>query len=147
MNRDIFEVGKHIFKIHDRFSEKISYKYGLTNLELSILFFLKSNCGIDTARDMSEKLNLSKSNISDAVDGLTKKGYIMGIQDENDRRYIHLKLLQSADIILEDGFRLHDEFMKKVTKDIPEEKLEIAREVLEQILKNAVKESKNIKDI
>ena len=147
MNRDIFEAGKHIFKIHDRLSEKISSKYGLTNLELNILFFLKSNCGIDTARDMAEKLNLSKSNISDAVDGLTKKGYILGIQDEKDRRYIHLKLLESADIILEDGFNLHDEFMKKVTKDIPKDKLDIAKEVLEQIFSNAIKEAKNIKDI
>jgi len=147
MNRDIFDAGKHIFKIHDKLSEKLSAKYGLTNLELNILFFLKANCGIDTARDMAEKLNLSKSNISDAVDGLTKKGYIVGIQDENDRRYIHLKLLESADKILDDGFKIHNEFFEAITKDIPKERLDIAREVLEEIFKNAIKESKNIKDI
>jgi len=144
MNRNIFGVGKYIFKVHDKFCEKISTQYGLTNLELNILFFLKSNCGLDTARDMSEKLHLSKSNISDAVDSLTKKGYLMGVQDENDRRYIHLKLKEEADNILENAFKIHEEFIKSITKDISQEKLDIAREVLEQLLTNAIKESENM---
>jgi len=144
MNRNIFGVGKYIFKVHDRFCEKISTQYGLTNLELNILFFLKANCEIDTARDMSEKLHLSKSNISDAVDTLTKKGYLIGIQDEKDRRYIHLKLQKEADNVLENAFAIHEEFIKSITKNISQEKLDIAREVLEQILTNAMNEAENI---
>ena len=144
MNRNLLGVGKHIFKVHDKLYEKLIDKYGITNLELNILFFLKSNIGMDTARDMAEKLNLSKSNISDAVDSLTKKGYIVGVQDEKYRRYIHLKLQPSSDIILEEAFSISDNFGKLITKDIPEEKLNIAREVLEQVFMNMVKESKNM---
>lgn len=144
MNKNAFSVGKHIFKAHDKFCEKISSKYGLTNLELNILFFLKSNFGLDTAKDMVEKLNLKKSNISDAVDSLTKKGYLVGIQDEKDRRYVHLKLQESAEVILKEAFNLHDEFMKVVVSDIPKEKLAIAEEVLNQILINVIRETKNI---
>ena len=144
MNRNIFGVGKYIFKVHDKFCEKISVQYGLTNLELNILFFLKSNCELDTAKDMSEKLHLSKSNISDAVDSLTKKGYLKGIQDEKDRRYIHLKLSEEAENILEGAFKLHEEFVDSITKDIPQEKLDTARYVLEQILTNAIKEAENM---
>jgi len=144
MNRYLLNAGKHIYKVHDKFCEKISSKYGLTNLELNILFFLKSNLGPDTARDMAEKLNLSKSNISAAVDSLTKKGYIIGVQDEKDRRYIHLKLQKEAEIILEEAFITHDNFMKSITKDIPQEKLDTTREVMEQILQNIVNESKTM---
>lgn len=144
MNRSLLSVGKYIFKLHDKIYSKVLEKYGITNLELNILFFLKSNLGVDTARDMAEKLNLSKSNISDAVDTLTKKGYLVGIQDEKDRRYIHLKLQDSADNILEDAFEVNDNFIKTITKDIQEEKLEVTREVLEQMMTNAIRESKNI---
>lgn len=144
MNRNIFGIGKYIFKVHDKFCEKISSKYGLTNLELNILFFLKSSLGIDTAKDMAEKLHLSKSNISDAVDNLTKKGFLIGVQDENDRRYIHLKLQDSANNAIEEAFQIHENFVKSIVKDIPEEKLDIAREVLEQIMTNAVNETENM---
>lgn len=144
MNRNIFSVGKYIFKVHDKFCESISTKYDLTNLELNILFFLKSNVKLDTAREISEKLHLSKSNISDAVDNLTQKGYILGIQDKKDRRYIHLKLQEKADKILENALVVHEEFVKCITKDISQDKLDIAREVLEQILENAINEAENM---
>ncbi len=144
MNRNIFNVGKYIFKVHDKFCESISTQYGLSNLELNILFFLKSNSGLDTAREMSEKLHLSKSNISDAVDNLTQKGYLMGVQDKKDRRYIHLKLQEKADKVLENALLVHEGFVNSITKDISEEKLDIAREVLEQILANAIKEAENM---
>jgi len=144
MNRNIFSIGKYIFKVHDKFCEKISTKYGLTNLELNILFFLKSNPGLDTARDISEKMHLSKSNISDAVDCLTKKGYLTGIQDEKDRRYIHLKLRNEAESILESSLSIHEEFIKSIIKDIPEDKLKTAKEVLDKMLINALNESENM---
>lgn len=144
MNRNLLSVGKYIFKVHDKIYEKVLEKYKITNLELNILFFLKSNLGIDTAKDMAEKLNFSKSNISDAVDSLTKKGYLIGVQDEKDRRYIHLKLKESADIILNEAFEINDTFIKHITKDIPKEKQDIAREVLEQVLSNVIKEAKNM---
>ena len=144
MNRHLLSVGKHIFKMHDKFCEKISSKYSLTNLELNILFFLKSNLGLDTAKEMLEKLNLSKSNISDAVDSLTKKGYLTGIQDEKDRRYIHLKLTNEAEVVLEDAFDTNDKFFEAMTEGIPQEKIDITREVLEQILTNVIKEAEKV---
>ena len=62
MDRNIFNLGKYIFKVHDKLCDKISAKYGINNFELNILFFLKANTCLDTAKDMVEKLNLSKSN-------------------------------------------------------------------------------------
>ena len=144
MNKNLLSAGKYIFRVHDKLYEKVLKKYNLTNLELNILFFLKSNCEVDTARDMAEKLNLSKSNISDAVDSLTKKGYLMGVQDEKDRRYIHLKLQNSVDIILDEAFVINENFVEEITKDIPQEKLDIARDVLEEVLKNVIKKSKSM---
>ena len=144
MDQNIFNLGKYIFKVYDKLSEKISSKYGINNFELNILFCLSANTCIDTARDLVDKLNLSKSNVSTAIDNLTKKGYLKGFQDENDRRYIHLKIQEPAKDILDEASKVHDEFIKIVTKDIPKEKLDVCQSVLEQIAKNMVEESKNM---
>lgn len=144
MDQNIFNLGKYIFKVHDKLSEKISSKYGINNFELNILFFLSANECVDTARDLVEKLNLSKSNVSAAIDNLTKKGYLKGFQDENDRRYIHLKIQEPAKNILEEGSKVHEEFMQTVTKNIPKEKLDMCQSVLEEIARNMVEESKNM---
>lgn len=144
MDQNIFNLGKYIFKVHDKLCEKISTKYGINNFELNILFCLSANTCIDTARDLVEKLNLSKSNVSTAIDNLTKKGYLKGFQDENDRRYIRLKLQEPAKDILDEASIVHDEFIKTITKDISREKLDICQKVLEQIVKNVVHESKKM---
>lgn len=144
MDQNIFALGKYIFKVHDKLNEKLSSKYGISNFELNILFSLKWNSECDTARDLVEKLKLSKSNVSTAIDSLCKKGYLKGFQDENDRRYIHLKIQESAECIIDEAFKNHNEFMEIVTKGIPEEKIEMCKEVLEQIAKNLVDESNNM---
>ena len=144
MDQSVFTLGKYVFKVHDKLNEKLSSKYGISNFEINILFTLKWNSECDTARDLVEKLNLSKSNVSTAIDNLTKKGYLKGFQDENDRRYIHLKIQEPAKDILDEASKVHDEFIKIVTKDIPKEKLDVCQSVLEQIAKNMVEESKNM---
>lgn len=144
MDQNIFNLGKYIFKVHDKLYEKISVKYGISKFEINILFMLKWNPECDTARDIVEKLNLSKSNVSTAIDDLCKKGYLVGVQDEFDRRYIHLKILEPAEDIINEGIKVHDEFVNTVTKGITEEKLEMCKDVLEQVVKNLINVSKNM---
>lgn len=144
MDRNVFALGKYILKVHDKVNEKISSKYGISNFEINILFMLKWNPECDTARDLVEKMNLSKSNVSTAIDSLCKKGYLKGIQDEKDRRYIHLKIEEPAESVIDEAFKVHNEFMNTITRGISDEKMEICKEVLEQIAKNLIDESKNI---
>ena len=66
------------------------------------------------------------------------------MQDEKDRRYIHLKLQKSADIILDEAFVINENFIEEITKDISKEKLNIARDVLDEVLKNVIKKSKSM---
>ena len=144
MDRNVFTLGKYILKVHDRLNERISEKYGITNFEINILFSLKWNPECDTARDLVEKMNLSKSNVSTAIDSLCKKGYLIGVQDTLDRRYIHLKIQEAAEAIIDEAFKVHNEFMDAVTRGIPKDKIEVCKDVLEQIAKNLIDESKNM---
>lgn len=144
MNKNSLNYGKYIFKVYDKLCNKVASKYDISNFELTILLVLSKKPDCDTARDVVKNLKINKSKVSEAIDNLTKRGFLKGEQDENDRRYIHLKLQDSANCIIEDALETNDEFGKLVTKDIPKEKLELFEEVLEQIVQNIIKESENL---
>ena len=94
--------------------------------------------------DIETKFNITHPTATGILRRLAEKNFVEFRQDEKDRRYIHLKLKESADIILNEAFKINDTFIEHITKDIPKEKQDIAREVLEQVLSNVIKEAKNM---
>ena len=70
--------------------------YDMTQFEVDVLGFIHFYPEYDTAKQISELRRLPKANISVAVDRLTKKGYLQGERDVNDRRVIHLKITDDA---------------------------------------------------
>lgn len=71
-------------------------KYDMTQFEVDILGFIHFYPDYDTAKQICELRKLPKSNVSVAVDRLTKKGYLHGERDRKDRRVIHLKITDNA---------------------------------------------------
>ena len=89
--------GMKMRKLLEKKSEVLVQKYGVRNVELEILLFLyHSSCG-DTAKDIVEQKNLSKAHISKSVDNLRAKGFVVLIEDDNDRRKRHIELTQKAE--------------------------------------------------
>ena len=83
-------------KFYEKQFEEIRSTYGMTQLEIDILAFLKNNPGLDTARDIVNYRMLPKSNVSQAVEQLIRKGFLGRRTDGQDRRKIHLELLPDA---------------------------------------------------
>lgn len=71
-------------------------KYDMTQFEVDVLGFIHFYPDYDTAKQICELRQLPKSNVSVAVDRLTKKGYLHGERDKKDRRVIHLKITDNA---------------------------------------------------
>lgn len=71
-------------------------KYDMTQFEVDVLGFIHFYPDYDTAKQICELRKLPKSNVSVAVDRLTKKGYLHGERDKKDRRVIHLKITDDA---------------------------------------------------
>lgn len=71
-------------------------KYDMTQFEVDVLGFIHFYPDYDTAKQICELRQLPKSNVSVAVDRLTKKGYLHGERDKKDRRVIHLKITDDA---------------------------------------------------
>ena len=118
---------------------ELRQKYDMKKAELEILYFL-SKCGShNTSKDIHYQLMMNKGHISQAVDSLCKRHYIIATPDQQDRRYIHYQLSDSAQQIVEKMAKKRLEMDRRIVEGISEEDLEIFRAVSEKIRKNIEK--------
>lgn len=105
------------------FSETME-KYDMTQFEVDVLGFKHFYPEYDTAKQISELRRLPKANVSVAVDRLTKKGYLYGDRDENDRRVIHLKITDDANDAINSIVKEYDKFLDTLFSGFTEQEKE-----------------------
>ena len=111
--------------------------YKLSPNEIDLLVAL--DMGVyDTAKEIADNFEISKSLVCRSVGSLTKKGYIDTQKDEKDKRVSHLILREEAKPIVE----ALKENRKKTTEDlllgIDKEELKIFSKVLNQMKNNMI---------
>ena len=112
-----------------------SYKLSPNEIDLLVALDMGVN---DTAKEIADNFEISKSLVCRSVDSLTKKGYIDTQKDEKDKRVSHLILREEAKPIV-DALK---ENRKKTTEDlllgIDKEELKIFSKVLNQMKDNMI---------
>ena len=111
--------------------------YKLSPNEIDLLVALDMGL-YDTAKEIADNFEISKSLVCRSVDSLSKKGYIDTQKDEKDKRVTHLILREEAKPIVDTV----KENRKKTTEDllrgIDEEELKIFSKVLDQMKNNMI---------
>lgn len=115
-------------------------KWQLNSMELDVLLFLGNNPGYDTASDMVQLRQLTKSHVSKAVESLTAKGLLAQERDQNNRRRVHLLLAPAAQPILAAGHQAQQRFVDVLTRGFSPEDMSTMQRMLELIARNAVSE-------
>ena len=128
--------GGQFKKLLDEQSIELRQKYDLKKAELEILYFL-SRCGShNTPTDIHTQLMINRGHISQAVDSLCRRKFIMAIPDENDRRYVHYEVLDSAKEIVAEMAKRREEMNRQILQGISEEELRVFLEVSLKIKSN-----------
>ncbi|MGN1193026.1 MAG: MarR family winged helix-turn-helix transcriptional regulator [Dorea sp.] len=128
--------GGQFKKLLDVQSAELRQKYDMKKAELEILYFLSRCGGHNTSKDIHAQLMMNRGHISQAVDSLCRRRYIVAIPDQNDRRYIHYEILDSAKEIVAEMAKRREEMNRQILKGISKEELEIFREVSLKIKNN-----------
>ena len=103
--------------------EQVSRPWNLTRAEMEVLMFLVNHPRLDRAADIVELQGLTKSHVSIAVKVLCDRGFLVGEQDEKDRRVIHLKPTEAAAMVIEAGRAAQQTYFKEMFSCFtPEEK-------------------------
>lgn len=131
---------RRIIKLHDRMRKPVCERFGLTQIEASIVSFLHNNPGKDTAADIVELRRLSKSNVSQAVESLIRKSLLVRRQDAADRRRIHLSLTPAAKPITREVEQMWKCFHWQIFRGFTEEEERQFAAFHERIAENAAAE-------
>ena len=70
----------------------LTARTGVSMNELRVLLFLANNPDCDTARDIVELRGLAKSQVSQAVEQLVRRGLLERCPDDADRRIVRLTI-------------------------------------------------------
>ena len=78
----------------------------------------------------------NSGHISQAVDSLCRRNYLIAIPDKNDRRYIHYEISDYAKDLVTEMTKRREAMNGMILKGVSEEELKVFREVSEKIRKN-----------
>ena len=93
---DMMLQGGQFKKLLEEQSVELRQRYDMKRAELEILYFL-SRCGThNTSTDIHRQLMMNRGHISQAVDNLCRRNYIIAIPDVNTDELVHTARSSSA---------------------------------------------------
>jgi MarR family transcriptional regulator for hemolysin len=129
--------GQRVKRLYEKQFEETRMKYQISQSELDILAFLANNPEYDTASDIVEIRMIAKSYVSTSVESLITKGLLERVQDQNDRRVIHLKLTEKTTPIITDIRLGQAQVLKLLFDGMTNDEIRVFEKLLERIFDNA----------
>jgi DNA-binding MarR family transcriptional regulator len=74
--------------------------------------------------------------VSQAIDSLLKRGFIVAVADAQDRRCMHYTITTSAVLIIDEIANVKKKMDQQILKGITEEELELYKKISEKMIKN-----------
>ncbi len=93
---ELMAAFRRMTRLYDRLLRRVGRSEGLGQVETVIIAFLHNNPGIDTAKDIAELRQLPKGSVSQGVESLIQRGYLLRRRDKGDRRLVHLEMTEAA---------------------------------------------------
>ena len=123
-------------KYYDRQFLPLLERTGLSMREIHVLLFLVNHPGQDTARDVTERRGLAKSQVSQAVEVLTGMGLLARRADGEDRRIVHLDITEAGRPLAREAQAIQASCGRRLLARLsPEEEIQFLR-LLETVLEN-----------
>lgn len=120
----------------DQWFDMLSGSVGLSNSELKVLAFLHAKPSNDTAQWTATQLGISKALVSKVVEQLCTKGYLVQVQDRDDRRCYHLIVQDAAKPLLAG---INEQFIQSweiISRGISDEEFKQYLNVMSKIIRN-----------
>ena len=131
--------GGQFKKLLSEQSMELRQKYDLKKAELEILYFLSKSGSHNTSTDIHHQLLMNRGHISQVIDSLCRRKFIVAIPDREDRRYVHYELLDSAREIADEMARRREEINRQIFDGISEEERKVFWSVSSRINENMKK--------
>ena len=142
MKQNIWMAIKEFDDAYSLCRKGIMKKYDLSAIEVDVLLFLYNNQQYTTAAEISFMRKIPKSHVSLAVNGLFEKGYIEKIQDQSNKKKIHLIITSKAKDIIDYSLICQKEFADALIEGFSRQEMESFIDFLARMRKNVKEYSK-----
>ena len=132
-------------KVYARISAPDLKRYQLSPSEVDILIFLSNNRTINTAKELSAFLGISKGLVARGIEALLMKQYLYIEIDNEDHRIQHLYLTEEVQEIISVLLEKRKEVEQYILNGIPQEHLDIVVQTFDRINEN-VEQISNTKE-
>lgn len=133
---ELFGTNQQMKKIMEKACERLMETCQLRRVELDILYIISHAGERDTAMDIVKLQHLSKAHVSKSVDNLKQSGYIALVEDEADRRKVHIRVTSKAIPVMEEFESVRREVLRRLFNGVTEEEKQCLRNVLRKIMQN-----------
>lgn len=143
--------GKSVFwNMHFKELFQLVYaRYGevhhLTETEMQILLFLRDDSVYNTARDICKMRGIAKSNVSNGIRMLERKGYVSIRIDEANRKIHRLALTEKSRPIAQDLWQIYKDCLERILAGITKEEIAAMQNFFEKCDANILKEINRLK--
>jgi len=113
--------GTQFQTLYNRKIESLREEYHLRKIDIDILYFLYKSGENNTSKDICSLNLFNKGHISQSVDRMVKQQLIHTVQDEEDRRCVHLVLTEEAVGIIGRATELRGQMYSMILNGVTEE--------------------------
>lgn len=131
--------GSQFKKLLDEQVAEIRKKYNMKKAELDIIYFLAKNGEQNTSTDIHNYLMMNKGHISQAVESLCSRHFLVAIPDKQDRRYIHYKVTQNAKEIIDELIHIRTAMTEAIFEGVTAEELTAFKQIAKKVSDNIKK--------
>ena len=133
---EILLRGSQFKQLRECEMSEIRVHYDFKRIEIEILYYLSRAGEYNTSADICKRLKANKGHISQAVDSLCKRNYLIAMQDTSDRRYVHYSITEAAREIVEEITRKWNEVNRELFRGVTKEEMEELKRIAGKIGKN-----------
>ena len=106
---------------------------GLSMREVHVLLFLVNHPEMDSARDVTEYRGIAKSQVSAAVELLSRQKILRRRPDTEDRRLIHLELTEQGGALARKVQAIQEESWRRILAGLDEREQDQLEQILEKL--------------
>lgn len=136
---EIERLLREISVIVKRHGREILHNFPITPPQLNALLWLNEE-GDLTIGDLSQKMYLACSTMTDLIDRMEKNELVARIRDDKDRRVVRIRLLEHGKKIIDEVLAARRAYLTQVLADETNERATLMRDHL-QVLFDKMKDS------
>jgi len=133
-----------VFRNSHSFFDTVFEEFDIGRGQLHYFMYIVNHGNGSSQEEITHALEIDKATTTRALKKLENNNYIVRKSDKNDKRIKRVFLTKKGENIKDELKKTSEMWEKKISKGIPEEKMDVFLEVLEKMKENLINEKNKV---